>query len=516
MSLFCYNIRCFLFLDRDLMIENNFAITATFIAYLSLMLFIGYYAYKRTSNSSDYFLGGRTLGPWPAALSAGASDMSGWLLLGLPGYAYAAGLESLWLAAGLLVGTWANWLIAAKRLRTYSITTDNALTLPEFLSRRFNDKSKLVQSIAAFFILVFFLFYTSSGLVAGGKLFETVFGLDYTVAVVLGTTCVVSYTLFGGFLAVSWTDLVQGLLMSAALLIVPIAAMQGGFSQLAADLSAINPELLTLWHGVNGEPLSWIAIVSLFAWGFGYFGQPHILARFQATRTNKDLTTARRIAVVWTALSMFGAILVGLVGLLYINGHPTAVLDDGEKIFMLLVNAIFHPVIAGILLAAILAAIMSTADSQLLVSSSALAEDFYKQTIRPNASSAEVMLVGRLGVIGLSLVALFLAMSPDSSVLGLVSYAWAGFGAAFGPVLLLSLYWKRMNRNGALAGILVGGITIVVWKQLQGGIFDIYEIVPGIIFATVAVVIASLTSAAPEKSVTDQFAEFEYNLKEFD
>lgn len=498
------------------MIENSFAITATFIVYLAMMLLIGYYAYKRTSNSSDYFLGGRTLGPWPAALSAGASDMSGWLLLGLPGFAYAAGMQSLWLAAGLLIGTWANWSFSAKRLRTYSITTDNSLTLPDFLARRFNDKSKMVQTIAAFFILVFFLFYTSAGLVAGGKLFETVFGLDYTVAVIVGTVCVVSYTLFGGFLAVSWTDMVQGLLMSAALLIVPLAAMQGGFGQVATDLSAINPELLTFWNDVSGQPLSWIAIVSLLAWGLGYFGQPHILARFQATRTNKDLITARRIAVTWTVLSMAGAVLVGLVGLIYVQGNLTDGLADGEKIFMLLVNAVFHPVIAGILLAAILAAIMSTADSQLLVSSSALAEDFYKQLIRTDASSAEVMLVGRLGVIALSLIALWLAMSPDSSVLTLVSYAWAGFGAAFGPALMLSLYWKRMNRNGALAGILVGGITIVVWKQLEGGIYDIYEIVPGIILATAAIVITSLATAAPEKAVTDQFAEFKQNLVEFD
>ena len=498
------------------MIGNSFAIGATFVVYLAVMLLIGYYAYMRTSNSSDYFLGGRTLGPWPAALSAGASDMSGWLLLGLPGYAYAAGMESLWLAAGLLIGTWANWTIGAKRLRTYSITTDNALTLPEFLSRRFNDKSKLVQTIAAFFILTFFLFYTSSGLVAGGKLFETVFGLDYSLAVIVGTVCVVSYTLFGGFLAVSWTDLVQGLLMSAALLIVPIAAMQGGFGQLMTDLDAINPELLTLWNGIDGQPLSWIAIVSLMAWGLGYFGQPHILARFQATRTNKDLVTARRIAVIWTALSMCGAVLVGLVGLLYVQGNITGGLADGEKIFMLLVNAVFHPVVAGILLAAILAAIMSTADSQLLVSSSALAEDFYKQLIRQDASSAEVMMVGRLGVIILSLFALWLAMSPDSSVLGLVSYAWAGFGAAFGPVLLLSLYWKRMNRNGALAGILVGGVTIVIWKQLQGGIYDIYEIVPGIIFATIAIVIATLASAEPELLVVKQHEDYQRNLAEFD
>lgn len=497
------------------MIENSFAITTTFIAYLIMMLAIGVIAYKRTSNSTDYFLGGRSLGPWPAALSAGASDMSGWLLLGLPGYAYAAGFEAFWLAGGLLVGTWANWLISAKRLRTYSITTES-LTLPEFLSRRFNDNSKLIQTISAFFILLFFLFYTSSGLVAGGKLFETVFGLDYTTAVIIGTVCVVSYTLFGGFLAVSWTDLVQGLLMSAALLIVPIAAMNGGLGQLSSDLHNINPELLTLWNDAKGEPLSAIAIISLAAWGLGYFGQPHILARFKATRSNKDLTTARRIAVIWTALSMIGAMLVGLVGLIYVTNSGAPKLDDGEKIFMLLVNAMFHPVIAGILLAAILAAIMSTADSQLLVSSSAMAEDLYKQVLKKDATSEEIVRVGRFAVILISLVALVLAMTPDSSVLGLVSYAWAGFGAAFGPAIVLSLYWSRMNRNGALAGIVVGGVTIVLWKQFTGGWFDVYEIVPGIILSTLSIVIVSIMTGEPEDEVKKQHAEFKKNLVELD
>ena len=494
--------------------ENSFAITTTFIAYLILMLAIGVIAYQRTKNSTDYFLGGRSLGPWPAALSAGASDMSGWLLLGLPGYAYVAGIEALWLAGGLLVGTWLNWLISAKRLRTYSITTD-ALTLPEFLSRRFNDNSKLIQVISAFFILLFFLFYTSSGLVAGGKLFETVFGLDYTTAVIIGTVCVVSYTLFGGFLAVSWTDLVQGLLMAAALMIVPIAAMDGGLGQLSTDLTNINPQLLTLWNDTKGEPLSAIAIISLVAWGLGYFGQPHILARFKAARSNKDLTTARRIAVIWTALSMVGAMLVGLVGLIYVTNSGVSI-DDGEKIFMLLVNSIFHPVVAGVLLAAILAAIMSTADSQLLVSSSALAEDFYKQLVKKDATSEEIVMVGRIAVVAISIVALILAMTPDSSVLGLVSYAWAGFGAAFGPALVLSLYWSRMNRNGALAGIVIGGVTIVVWKQLTGGWFDVYEIVPGIIFSTIAIVVVSLMTGEPEESVKAQHAKFEKQLTELE
>ncbi|WP_305374230.1 sodium/proline symporter PutP [Photobacterium leiognathi] len=498
------------------MIENNFAITATFIAYLLAMLAIGYMAYKRTSSSSDYFLGGRSLGPWPSAISAGASDMSGWLLLGLPGYAYLAGFESLWLAGGLLLGTWLNWLICAKRLRTYSITADNSLTLPEFLSRRFDDNSKLIQTISAFFILLFFLFYTSAGLVAGGKLFETVFGLDYTLALFIGTVCVVTYTLFGGFLAVSWTDLVQGLLMSAALLIVPITAMNADPVYLMETLHSKNPELLTFWNDIKGQPLSWMVILSLLGWGLGYFGQPHILARFKATRSNKDIGAARRIAVIWTALSMIGALLVGLTGIVYVDGNLGGELADSEKVFMLLVNAIFHPVMAGILLAAILAAIMSTADSQLLVSSSALAEDFYKQVFRPQASSQEIVMVGRIAVILLSIVAFILALDPESSVLALVSYAWAGFGAAFGPVLLLSLYWKEMNRNGAIAGILVGAITVVVWKQLTGGIFDLYEIIPGFIFATLAVVMVSKATGAPSDTVQKQYQQYQQNLAEFD
>lgn len=493
------------------MVESNAAITSTFIVYLIGMMAIGYYAYKRTANSADYFLGGRSLGPWPAAISAGASDMSGWLLLGLPGFAYAAGFQSLWLAGGLLLGTWANWLFCAKRLRTYTLEVNDAITIPEYLSRRFEDKSKLLQIISALVILLFFLFYTSSGLVAGGKLFETVFGLDYQIAAVVGTLCIVSYTMFGGFLAVSWTDLVQGLMMAAALMIVPIAAMQGSFGQLENDLNNLNPELLSLWHNMDGEPLSAIAIVSLAAWGLGYFGQPHILARFNATRSNKDITTARRIAVAWSFLSMAGAVMVGLVGLVYVQNNLGGELADAETIFMVLVNAVFHPVIAGILLAAILAAIMSTADSQLLVSSSALAEDFYKQMF-PNTRASTLVNIGRFAVVALSLVALMLAMNPDSTVLGLVSYAWAGFGAAFGPTLLLSLYWRNMNRNGALAGVLVGGMTVVIWKQLTGGIFDLYEIVPGFIFATIAIVLVSKLTGGPKASVTQTFDNYRKSL----
>ncbi len=300
------------------MTAHSGAIIGTFIVYLTMMLLIGFWAWKRTADSADYFLGGRTLGPWPAALSAGASDMSGWLLLGLPGYAFASGFEAFWLAGGLLIGTWLNWLFMARRLRVYSATAGNALTLPEFFTNRFRDKSGLLQIVSAFFILLFFLFYTSSGLVAGGKLFETVFGLDYTWAVIIGTLCIVSYTLFGGFLAVSWTDMVQGLLMAAALLIVPVIALQSGNPDLSLvqQLELSNPELINPMTNAKGEALGWVAIVSLCAWGLGYFGQPHILARFAGIRSAEDVPLARRIAVTWTGISMVGAVLVGLVGLL--------------------------------------------------------------------------------------------------------------------------------------------------------------------------------------------------------
>ena len=496
------------------MIEANTPVIATFAAYLVLMLAIGFWAYRRTADSSGYFLGDRSLGPWPAALSAGASDMSGWLLLGLPGFAFASGIESLWLAGGLLLGTWLNWLLLARRLRTYSVEADNALTIPEFFANRFGDRRHLLQAVAAFFVLLFFLFYTSSGLVAAGKLFETVFGLDYQIAVIMGTLFIVSYTLFGGFLAVSWTDLVQGLLMAAALLIVPVIAIQsdGGPGAMMATLQQKNPELLTLWADKQGEPLTLLAIISLAAWGLGYFGQPHILARFQGIRSARDVPMARRIAVSWTALSLIGAMLVGLAGAAYVDNNLGGQLADAETIFMVLVDALFHPVIAGILLAAILAAIMSTADSQLLVSSSALAEDLYRQLLREHASQSEVVLVGRAAVVSLALVALLLATNPDSTVLGLVAYAWAGFGAAFGPVLLISLYWKRMNWHGAIAGVVTGGLVVVIWKQLGGGLFELYEIVPGVLLASIAIVVASLITPPPAASIQECFERYRSQL----
>lgn len=482
----------------------SYSVAITFFLYLGLMLWIGLWAYKKTNNLSDYILGGRTLGPWPSALSAGASDMSGWLLLGMPGYAYVAGWEASWLGLGLFMGTYLNWLIVAPRLRVYSQLAGDSLTLPQYFSNRFNDKMA-IRVISAFFILLFFLFYTSSGLVAGGKLFESVFGMDYTLAVTVGTVAIVSYTFVGGFLAVSWTDLVQGLLMAAALILVPVAAFMQLGDAPSTILAASNAELLDPFTKASGEALGWISIVSLLAWGLGYFGQPHILARFKAIRSKDDIKTARRIAVSWTLIGLVGAFFVGIAGI----GYFETPLADSETVFIALVQALFHPLVAGILLAAILAAIMSTADSQLLVSSAALTEDFYKSLFNQDASPESLVKISRIAVVAIAIVAWLLALDPDSSVLGLVSYAWAGFGAAFGPAIILSLFWARMNRQGCLAGILIGGITVVVWKQLSGGIFDVYEIVPGFILATIAIIAVSLATPEPDQNIQAMFSDAE-------
>ncbi|WP_150303778.1 sodium/proline symporter PutP [Pseudomonas saliphila] len=484
------------------MTGNAGILTATFAVYIAIMLGIGFVAYKRTSNLSDYILGGRTIGPGTAALSAGASDMSGWLLLGLPGYAFVAGYEATWIAAGLLTGTYLNWLIVARRLRVYSHAVNDSLTLPAYFEFRFEDKSRLLRVISAVFILLFFLFYTSSGLVAAGKLFESTFGLSYELAVVVGTVIIVSYTFFGGFLAVSWTDVIQGLLMAAALVVVPVMTLNtmGGWGEARGAMEAANPELLSFFTDVDGEALGFVAIISLLGWGLGYFGQPHILARFKAVGDDAALPTARRIAVLWSAVCLFAALMTGWVGIGYFG---EAGLDDAETVFLALIQALMHPLVGGILLAAVLAAIMSTADSQLLVSSSALAEDFYKALFRRDATQSELVWVGRFAVVGIAILALIFAFNPESTVLGLVSYAWAGFGAAFGPAVILSLFWRRMNRNGALAGIIVGGITVVVYKQIDT--IGLYEIIPGFILATLAIVIATLLTAEPSATIKETF-----------
>lgn len=478
--------------------QSNITIIGTFFVYLLVMLGIGIYSYLRTKNLSDYLLGGRKLNSFTTALSAGASDMSGWLLLGLPGLAYAKGVEAGWLALGLFIGTYINWKFIARRLREFTAALGDSITLSEYFENRFNDKSHIIRTATAIFILIFFLFYTSSGLVAGGKLFESVFGLPYIWAVSIGALAVICYTFLGGFMAVCWTDCIQGLLMFLALIIVPLVAVvsQGGWNASFGAMRSVDPAMLNPFKSLGGGTLSIISIVSLVAWGLGYFGQPHILARFMAISSSDKIGRARMIAMWWVFIGLLGALIVGFSGV----GGLDVVLKGAntEKVFIKLIQSLLHPIPAGICLAAILAAIMSTADSQLLVSSSALTEDIYKPFIRKNASQKELVWVGRGTVILIAIIAFILAMDPESKVLDLVAYAWAGFGATFGPAIFLSLFWKRMTRNGAFAGIVAGGIVVVIWKQLHGGIFNLYEIVPGFMISLVAIVIASLMSKPPE------------------
>ncbi len=479
------------------------AVIVAFAVYLAAMLGIGFVAWARTKDLEDYILGGRSLGAWVAALSAGASDMSGWLLMGLPGLAYASGLGSVWIAAGLLAGTWLNWLILAPRLRRETART-GALTIPEFFATRFPASAPTIRLVSALFILIFFTIYTCSGMVAGGKLFNTVFGIPYTWAVLSGGAAVMAYTFLGGFLAVSWTDAVQASLMFAALVFVPAAVF---FLPHQGAGTAIPQGFFNPLTSASGTPLSLVTAVSLVAWGAGYFGQPHILARFMAIEEEDDVSRARRIAVTWSAVTLAGAIASGIAGVVYLGPG----LADSEKVFMILVRRIMPPVVAGACLSAVLAAIMSTADSQLLVSASVFTEDFYRVFLRRRAGQGELVTAGRVAVIMIAIAACLLALDPESRVLGLVSYAWAGFGAAFGPVMVLSLYWKRLTGRGAVAGIAVGGLVVLAWKNLHGGIFDLYEIIPGILGSTAAAFTLSVfvpegdgPASRPEGSSGDQ------------
>ncbi len=486
------------------MIANGSTILM-FILYLGFMLGIGLYFYKKTDNLSDYVLGGRGLNSWVAAMSASASDMSGWLLMGLPGAAYISGYSAGWIGIGLWIGTYLNWRFTAKRLRKYSEISGDSITLSDYFENRFRDKSRVLRILSAFFIVLFFLVYTASGFVAGAKLFNTVFGLPYMTALIVGILVILGYTVMGGFLAVSWTDFFQGTLMFIAIVGVPIAAVSslGGWGSTSASLKAINPELLNLFTNLDGSSLGFWSTVSLMAWGFGYFGQPHILARFMAIRTSAEVKQARIIAVVWTGISLIGAVLIGTIGIVFLESSLEGAAV--ETIFMLMVNTIFHPLVAGVFLAAILAAVMSTADSQLLVTSSAFTKDFYKVFLKKDATDKELVLISRLAVAGVAVVAFFIATNPNSKVLDLVSYAWGGLGASFGPVVLISLYWKKMTRNGAIAGMVTGGLTVIIWKQLSGGLFDVYELLPGFIFGCIAIYIFSKFDKEPSQEIQDEF-----------
>ncbi|MCL1039892.1 sodium/proline symporter PutP [Shewanella submarina] len=479
-------------------------ILITFAGYLVLMLAIGFWAYKATDSVDDYILGGRKMGPAVTALSVGASDMSGWVLLGLPGAVYLGGLGEIWIGVGLLIGALLNWLFVARRLRIFTEMADNALTLPEFFEHRLDDKQGILKLVSAATILLFFTFYSASGMVGGAILFEKVFGLDYVTALLIGSAIIVSYTFIGGFFAVSWTDFFQGILMLIALIIVPVTIFSEPQSQGAID--SITPEMLHLMP----ESMTLMGFVSLMAWGLGYFGQPHILSRFMAIESDAAIPTSRNIAMGWMLIALIGALGVGFAGHLYFYQTP---LQNSETVFIQLVQVAFNPWVAGLLIAAIMSAIMSTIDSQLLVCSSVITEDFYRRWVRPQAHNAELLWVGRIGVLAIAVIAGVLALDPKSSVLELVSYAWAGFGAAFGPVVLLSLFWRGFSRNGAIATILVGAVTVVVWKQLSGGIFDMYEMVPGFLFATLAGWGISLLSK-PNAAVTSGFDRFVEQIKD--
>lgn len=481
----------------------NSQIVYTFFIYIIGMLALGIVGWWQTKDLSDYILGGRRLGAFVTALSAGASDMSGWLLMGLPGAVYLSGVSESWIAIGLIIGAWCNWKWVAGRLRVYTEMSGNALTLPDYLANRFEDRSHMLRLLSALVILVFFTLYCASGVVAGARLFETMFNVDYGLAIWISAVATISYVLIGGFLAVSWTDTIQASLMITALLMVPVMAISasGGMTPSVEVVQTLNPLYTDLLRNLDV-----IAIISLMAWGLGYFGQPHILVRFMAARSLAEIKPARRICMTWMILCLGGAVAVGFFGISYFHAHPAqaaGVTANPETVFIELARLLFHPWIAGMLLAAILAAVMSTLSCQLLVCSSALTGDIYRVFLRRNASGRELVNVGRLMVLAVAVIAVMLASNPDSRVLKMVSYAWAGFGAAFGPVILISLFWPRMTRSGALAGMLIGAVTVIVWKQ--GGYWGLYEIVPGFILACLGILVVSLLSPAPSASVRETF-----------
>lgn len=485
----------------------NTPMIISLLAYFLLMMAIGVYGfYKSTANVSEYMLGGRKLHPAVGALSAGASDMSGWMLMGLPGAIYLTGLGAAWIAIGLVIGAYLNYLLVAPRLRVYTEQADDAITIPDYFEKRFHDHSHSLRVFSSLVIVVFFTLYTSAGIAAGGKLFEASFGLNYELGLVITAGVVVAYTVFGGFLAVSLTDFVQGCIMFIALILVPLVTWQE-LSSLDATGSAIaqlEPDYLSWFSGITT-----LGLISSLSWGLGYFGQPHIIVRFMAIRSLADMKTARRIGMSWMIIAVAGAVLTGLLGFLYVS-HTETKLDDAETVFILLSQVLFNPYISGFLLAAILAAIMSTISSQLLVSSSSLTEDFYKNFLRKEASQVELVTVGRFSVLGVSIIATLLALDSNSSILSLVSNAWAGFGAAFGPVILLSLFWSGMTRNGALASMVLGAVTVLLWIYgpftLAGQPMStvIYEIIPGFIVASIAAIAVSKLDAAPSKAITER------------
>lgn len=487
------------------------------VIYLLLMVYIGWTGWKKTAEYDEYMIGGRGLHPFVAALSAGASDMSGWLLMGLPGAIYLSGLNQTWIAIGLVAGAWLNWKFTAPRLRSYTKIARNSITVPSFLENRLHDTSKVLRVAAGLIILLFFTFYVSSGMVAGGRYWESTFGGNYLVGMLLVAAITVAYTLFGGFLAVSYTDTVQGIIMFIALLTVPTVGIiylinNGNSASDIFSFAANNPypgsegqPVETFFDPFAGIPL--ITIIGLLGWGLGYFGQPHIIVRFMALRSAKDATEGRRWGVGWQTLCMLGSVLVALTATVFFTTNPDASVTDAssyETIFLDMTRILFHPLIAGLILTAVLAAIMSTISSQLLVSSSALIEDLFKATVNKSLRPKTYMTLSRVAVALIAIIAAIIAANPNSSILDLVGFAWAGFGSAFGPVLLAALYWSRLNTPGAAAGMITGAVVSFAWGM--SSLSDtLYEIVPGFAAATVVMIIVTLLTKEPNEKIKEEF-----------
>lgn len=466
------------------------------IIYFAIMIAIGIYAYRRTPDHESYMLAGRKLPSWAAALSAGASDMSGWLMMGLPGAIFAFGLIEAWIAIGLTIGAYLNWMFIAPRLRSYTEVAKNSITIPSFFENRLHDRSRSLRVASGVIVLVFFVFYVSSMMVAGGEFFNVAFDTPYVTGMLIVAGVTLAYTLIGGFLGASLTDVVQGTLMMLSLLVIPVIALfsVGGVGDVTSAIREVDASRLSFFGEGGFSGATTILIISGLAWGLGYFGQPHIIVRFMAMKSPGDATAARRVGISWMIISLIGAVITGLVGIAYFQQSGTE-LDNPEHVVLALSDILMHPLIVGFVFAAVAAAIMSTVSSQLIVSSSAFVEDIYGMLGR-KTSQRSLLIMGRVCVLIVGIIATLLALDPADTILNLVAFAWAGFGASFGPAIMLSLFWKRLSNWGALAGMVSGAATVFIWSSYGPEIFgqSLYEIVPGfLINVVVAVVVSKLT-----------------------
>ncbi len=489
-----------------------------FLLYLAGMLAIGFYFSNKSKKMSDYFLAGRNLGGWVTAMSAQASDMSGWLLMGLPGAAYATGMGNYWIAIGLGIGTILNWILVAKPLRRFTEVCGDSITIPQYLQNRFKADSPLIRVVCAIVIFIFFLVYTTSAFVSGGKLFQVVFNIDPTnetytkAAVIISALIIITYTFMGGFNAVAWTDFVQGILMFVTIVALPIALVSNT-PNFSADLLSSTQKIVAEGADASGymsltSNMSGIDIISNLAWAFGYFGMPHILVRFMAIKDTKEVKKSAAIAIIWVVISLTAAVLIGILGRVYLDSQNVALSSsEQELIFIKTVKMLFPSFLGGIFLSAVLASIMSTADSQLLVTASAVVNDFYTVVVKKEASEKKLMWISRIAVMLVSVIACILALNPNDSIMGIVSNAWAGFGAAFGPAIVFSLYWKRLTLKGTAAGIIGGAATVLIWEYIlpDAVTMGLYSIIPGVIVSVLLTVIVSLIDKEPSQEIQQLF-----------